>query len=337
MNLIDAYRYLAALEQHRHFGRAAAACHITQPALSNALRSLEAQLGTAIVRRGRLYEGLTPEGERVLATAHRVLHEQELLLQELASSAAAPRGRLVIGTVPTALPIAARFAARLIGLHPGIVPQVLSLASQDIETGLDRLVLDLGLGYTDRLATLRGSPLQPWPQYVEHYHLLQRVDGPGAPVPGGLRFGEPVTWAEAATKPLALLCPDMHNRVILDEVFRGLGLDVKPVLETNSVLALGVAVQAGAVAAVLPGALVGTLGGAQPGMQQGMQAGMQAGQGALLARPLVAPALRTPIGFMTARAVQGSRTLNAALALAQDAAWLAEAAAHSGPLNAREG
>ena len=49
MNLIDAYRYLAALEQHRHFGRAAAACHITQPALSNALRSLEQHLGTAIV------------------------------------------------------------------------------------------------------------------------------------------------------------------------------------------------------------------------------------------------------------------------------------------------
>jgi hypothetical protein len=41
MNLIDAYRYLAALERHRHFGRAADACHITQPALSNALRALE--------------------------------------------------------------------------------------------------------------------------------------------------------------------------------------------------------------------------------------------------------------------------------------------------------
>jgi len=320
VNLIDAYRYLAALEQHRHFGRAATACHITQPALSNALRSLEEQLGTAIVRRGRLYEGLTPEGERVLATAHRVLHEQELLAQELASSATAPRGRLVIGTVPTALPIAARFAARLIQRHPGIVPQVLSLSSQEIETGLDRLVVDLGLGYTDRLASLRGSRLQPWPQYVEHYHLLQRIDAAAAPAAAGLRFGEPVTWAEAAARPLALLSPDMHNRVILDEVFRGLGLQVKPALETNSVLALGVAVQAGALAAVLPGALVDTL----------------AGQGGLLARPLVQPALRTPIGFITAQAVKGSRTLHAALALAQEAPWLAEAAAHSGPLAARE-
>ena len=328
MNLIDAYRYLAALEQHRHFGRAATACHITQPALSNALRSLEAQLGATIVRRGRQYEGLTPEGERVLATAHRVLHEQELLAQELASSAGQPRGRLVIGTVPTALPIAARFAARLIGIHPGIVPQVRSLSSQEMEGGLDRLTIDLGLGYTDRLAALRATRLRAWPQVVEHYFLLQRA----APAAGGLRFGAPMTWAEAATRPLALLSAEMHNRVILDEVFRGLGLQVQPALETNSVLALLVAVQSGAsyssgpsgssgsVAAVLPGALVATL----------------ATQGALEARPLTAPVLRTPIGFITAPAVTASRAVAAALALAQDADWLAEAAAHSGPLALRE-
>ncbi len=321
MNLIDAYRYLAALEQHRHFGRAATACHITQPALSNALRSLEAQLGATIVRRGRQYEGLTPEGELVLATAHRVLHEQELLAQELASGVGQPRGRLVIGTVPTALPIAARFAARLIGIHPGIVPQVRSLSSQEIEGGLDRLTIDLGLGYTDRLSALRGTRLQAWPQFVEHYYLLQRAVANARPlrrVPaiGGLRFGAPITWAEAGAQPLALLSAEMHNRVILDGVFHGLGLKVKPALETNSVLALLVAVQSGTLATVLPGALVATL----------------ATHGALQARPLTAPVLRTPIGFMTAPAVTVSRAVAAALALAQDAHWRAEAAAHSGPL-----
>lgn len=314
MNLIDAYRYLAALEQHRHFGRAAAACHITQPALSNALRSLEQHLGTAIVRRSRQYEGLTPEGERVLATANRVLHEQELLLQELASGAGRPRGRLVIGTVPTALPVATRFATRLIERHPGLVPQVRSLASQEIETGLDALTVDLGLGYTDRLSSLRGNRLKAWPQYVEHYHLLQRSKAPA----GALQFGPPIAWAEAARMPLALLSPDMHNRVILDDVFHRLALDVKPALETNSVLALLVAVQSGALAAVLPGALVATL----------------TGQGALLARPLDAPSLRTPIGFMTAEGVKRSRALEAALVMAEDQAWLAHAAAHTGPLAA---
>ena len=79
MNLIDAYRYLAALNVHRHFGRAAAACHVTQPALSNALRALESHFGCTIVRRGRQFEGFTAEGYRVLAAAHRMLREQEAL------------------------------------------------------------------------------------------------------------------------------------------------------------------------------------------------------------------------------------------------------------------
>lgn len=312
MNLIEAYRYLAALEQHRHFGRAALACHITQPALSNALRALEAHYDVAIVRRGRQYEGLTPEGEQVLATAHRILREQEALQQALAGSAADPRGGLVIGAVPTAVPIAARFAARLVERHPGIVPQVRSLASQEIETGLDTLGIDLGLGYTERLERTRGA-LQAWPQYVEHYHLLRRV-AHGGPT---LHFGVPLRWADAAAHPLCMLSPEMHNRAILDRVFRELGREVTPVVETNSVMALLAAVQSShQLVAVLPGALVATV----------------AGQGGLEALPLVDPELRTPIGFMSASAARPSHALAAALRLAADPAWLAEAAAHSGPL-----
>lgn len=312
MNLIDAYRYLAALEQHRHFGRAALACHITQPALSNALRALEAHLNVAIVRRGRQYEGLTPEGEQVLATAHRVLREQEALQQALAGSAEQPRGGLVIGAVPTAVPIAARFAARLVERHPGIVPQVRSLASQEIETGLDTLALDLGLGYVDRLERARAGALQAWPQYIEHYHLLRRV-AHGGPT---LHFGVPLRWADAAAHPLCMLSPEMHNRAILERVFRELGLTVQPVIETNSVMALLAAVQASQLVAVLPGALVSTV----------------MGQGGLEALPLVDPDLRTPIGFMSATAARPSHALAAALRLVADPAWLAEAAAHSGPL-----
>jgi DNA-binding transcriptional LysR family regulator len=199
VNLFDAYRYLAALEQHRHFGRAAAACHITQPALSNALRSLEAQLGTAIVRRSRHYEGLTAEGERVLATAHRVLHEQELLAQDLASAQGQPQGRLLIGTVPTAVPLAARFAARLIERHPGLRPQVRSLSSQDIESGLDRLAIDLGLGFTDRLASGAAAPLQPWPQ--------RRGRSTGPPAPSGRSWNWPFSiCAGTCPRPCPISC-----------------------------------------------------------------------------------------------------------------------------------
>ena len=75
MSLFTSLHYLVALHQHKHFGRAAQACHITQPALSNAIRALEQEFGTAIVKRGRAFESFTPEGEQIFRTAQRVLHE----------------------------------------------------------------------------------------------------------------------------------------------------------------------------------------------------------------------------------------------------------------------
>jgi len=328
MNLIDAYRYLAALERHRHFGRAADACFITQPALSNALRALESHLGVAIVRRSRQFEGFTPEGQEVLAVAHRILREQETLVQDLASSAGQPRGRLVIGTVPTALPIAARFSAWLVRQHPGIAPQLRSMSSQDIESGLEDLSLDIGLGFAERVQG--RSAVQLTPQYEEHHHLLWRGADDGAPqqpvgAAGGrtsgarsavLTFGSPIGWAQAVERPLCLLTPEMHHRALLERVFAGLGLQVRPVLETDSVLALVVAVQAGPLAAVMPGALVATVA-PEPGLH---------------VSPLTQPDLRTPIAFMTSARVRPSRALEAALALAADADWIQHARAFSGAL-----
>ena len=315
MNLIDAYRYLAALHVHRHFGRAAAACHVTQPALSNALRALESQLGCTIVRRGRQFEGFTAEGERVLAAAHRMLREQEALEQELAEAEHAPRGRLVIGTVPTALPIAARFAARLAQRHPGLAPRLRSMSSQDIEAGLESLAIDLALGFTDRVAG--RTSVVTWPQTVEHYFLVgppERDGSPGSTARAGA--AATVTWSEAAAMRLALLTPEMHHRVLIDRVFASLGLRVQPVLETDAVLGLALAVQAGGLSAVMPGALVAS------GVRE---AGLQV-------RRLVEPELLTPVGFMTAAGARPTRALEAGLALAREAAWLAEVRTISGSL-----
>jgi len=318
MNLLSAMRYLVALDEHQHFGRAAQACHITQPALSNALRALEAEFGVVIVRRGRTYAGLTPEGEAVRASAHRMLHEHERLQQQLQSEAGHPRGRLRMAAVPTAIPLLSRFAARLQARHPGIVPTVSSMSSVELETGLDTLALDLALGYIERMGPSAPKPrLHAWPQTVEHYFLLRRRPTPPRPTQGGsLHMGQPIRWAEAAQLPLCLLTPEMHNRAIVDGAFAEAGITVKPAIETNSVLTLALSVQSGSVCAVLPGAMVDTV----------------RGHGALEAMPLVAPEVRTPIGFMAPAAVKPSRSLEAALALLQDAAWREDVAQHSGAL-----
>ncbi len=142
MNLLEALRYLTALDQHRHFGRAAQACRITQPALSNAIRTLKQELGVPVVRRARQYEGLTAEGEVVLAHAHRLLREAESLRQELHSRIDDATRPLQIGAVPTALHGGEAVCARAARAPGGLAPVLRSLSSHEIEAGIENLSLD---------------------------------------------------------------------------------------------------------------------------------------------------------------------------------------------------
>ncbi|MCU0868736.1 MAG: LysR substrate-binding domain-containing protein [Burkholderiales bacterium] len=322
MNLFSTLRYLVALDDHRHFGRAALACHITQPALSNALRALEQTFGTSIVRRERRFVGFTPEGERILEAARRILHEHETLQQDLASAATEPRGALAVGAVPTAMPIAARFVAQLHDRHPGIVPTLRSVSSSDLETGLETLKLDMGLGYAERM-DLQHPHLRVVPQYVERYFLLSRADASGDPTPaaglsapgaGDVRQpGAPMRWADAAALPLCLLTPDMHNRTIVDRAFAAAAVSATPAIETNATVTLIASVAAGRVSSILPGALLEVMAGRD-----------------FVARALVEPTVEVPIAFLVHGSQRPSRTLEAALAFATDPEWLDDAARHSG-------
>lgn len=309
MNLFVSLKYLVALDDHKHFGRAALACHVTQPALSNALRALEESYGTAIVKRGRSFGGFTEEGERILASARRMLREQELLEQDLNARSEAPIGNLTIGAVPTAVPIAARFAARLQARHPGIVPSVRSMSSAELEARLDDLALDLGLGYAERSEVSR-APLKRVPQYDELYFLLRRAADPEAP---GLQTSEAMRWADAASQPLCLLSPEMHNRTIIDRALRAAGTTARAAIETNSIVTLSLSVLEGAVCSIMPGSLVGTLQG-----YRGLEA-----------LPLVEPHVQVPVVFMLHDSAPVSRTLAAALQLAEEPEWLAHAQLHA--------
>ena len=173
MNIIDTFRYLVSLEEHKHFSRAAQACHITQPALSNALKALEEEMGVKIVNRGRNYEGLTVEGKQVLASAYQVLHEIGKLKSEINSQKSAPIGNLVIGSIPSTLPVASQFAASIFGEFNGLKPTVRSMTSHDLELSLENLSVDVAFGYTDR-PTVHTQELRVIPQYEEKYFFIKK-------------------------------------------------------------------------------------------------------------------------------------------------------------------
>ena len=97
--------YLVALAREKHFGRAAEACHVSQPTLSAAIRLLEEDLGAPIVERGHRYIGLTPQGRSRWNTPIAFSPRPRILRRELEEIDKGLTGRLRIGAIPTALPI----------------------------------------------------------------------------------------------------------------------------------------------------------------------------------------------------------------------------------------
>jgi DNA-binding transcriptional LysR family regulator len=243
-------RYLVSLARERHFARAAEACGVAQPTLSAGLRHLEEELGVLVVERGNRFKGLTPEGERVLGWAQRILADCDALEQELVGARKSLRGRMNVGVIPSALAMVAGLTSALLARQPGLGIRVLSRSSIEIQRGLDGFELHAGVTYLDNepLAHVRGHPL-----YRERYVLLA---APGQGLDG--RAG--ITWAEAAELPLCLLTPDMQNRRIIDAAFASAGAKPTPAVETDSIAALVNQVREAGLAAVAPDHLLPRLG-----------------------------------------------------------------------------
>jgi DNA-binding transcriptional LysR family regulator len=143
------YLYLIALAREKHFGRAAAACHVSPSTLSAAIRDLETELGVAVVERGKQFAGLTPEGRSVVEYAQRMAASAEGLKQELASLRDGLTGRLRLGVIPTALTVVASLTASFARRHSLVTAEVLSLATDEILARLRRFELDAGIVYVE--------------------------------------------------------------------------------------------------------------------------------------------------------------------------------------------
>ncbi|MFO0388858.1 MAG: LysR substrate-binding domain-containing protein [Alphaproteobacteria bacterium] len=113
MNLRD-FQYFVALAEHRHFGRAAEACNVSQPTLSMQIQKLEAYLGTQLLERQGRQLLLTPTGEDILAHAQAIMHETKTI-RDIARFAQNPlAGEFRLGAFPTLAPY----------MLPHIVPRI---------------------------------------------------------------------------------------------------------------------------------------------------------------------------------------------------------------------
>ena len=211
--MIDKLTYFVALAREQSFRRAAEQCGVAQPTLSAGIKQLEEELGVMLVLRRSRMLGLTPEGERVLEWARRLVGDARAMRQELQGMRTGLSGHIRLAVVPTALASTPMLTGPVLRRHPGLRFTILSCTSDRIRHMLDGLEVDAGITYlgTEILGRVRTVPL-----YTERYVFVTTVDG-------ALGDRETVRWAELAGVRLCLLTPDMQNRRIVDQLMRGCG------------------------------------------------------------------------------------------------------------------
>ena len=248
--MIDKLEYILALAREQHFGRAAEACGVTQPTLSAGVKQIEEQMGVLLVNRGSRFQGFTPEGQRVLEWARRIVGDSRAMREEIISLRHGLTGRLRIAAIPTALAMVAALTTPYREQHPNVQFTIYSRNSIEVLDLLENLEIDAGITYVENEPLGRVSTV---PLYHERYRLLTSADAP-------LGNRETVTWTEVAQVPLCLLTPDMQNRRIIDRLLKSAGGDSRPTLESDSMILLFSHVRTGRWASVMPAKLAETLG-----------------------------------------------------------------------------
>jgi len=248
--IIRHLQYLITLAKEQHFARAAAVCNVTQPTLSAGIKQLEGQLGVMLVNRGSRFQGLTPEGTQVLGWARRIVGDSRTMREEMRAARHGLSGRIRIAAIPTALAMVARLTTPFRAKHPGVTFSILSRTSIEVLSLLGNFDIDAGITYLDNEPLGRVTSV---PLYDERYQLITAVGNPYSD-------RDKVTWAEISQLPLCLLTPDMQNRRLIDQHLAEAGVQVRPTLESNSMIVLFSHVRTGRWASVMPAKLAETLG-----------------------------------------------------------------------------
>lgn len=215
--------YLAALARERHFGRAAKACFVSQPALSSGIQRLEAELGVTIVQRGQRFHGFTHEGLTVVSWANRILAERDALHGDLDRLRGGLTTTLRIGVIPSSVPVSPMVTDQFRLAHPGARIRVEGMSAPEIARRLVEFEIDAGITYLEEgmSPTMRTMTL-----YRERYFVLVPADHPFAD-------RDEVTWRDASTLELCTMTPTMRNRQILDNAMALDGAQLRPAVETN--------------------------------------------------------------------------------------------------------
>ena len=240
--MLEKLEFMIALARERHFGRAAESCGVAQPTLSLGIQSLEQTLNVLLVKRSSRFQGFTPEGERVLVWARRLVGDAHAMRKDILGLNSGGNSQLRVAAIPSAMPLVAKLTMPFQSRHPEIRFSVLSRSSNVLLDLLHQREVDVGVTYLSNEPIGEVSAI---PLYREQYLLLTTPEGP-------LGYADRVTWAQAGELPLCLLERDMQNRRIIDSILRRAGVEPTPMMETDSMVALIAHVRLGRLATIVP-------------------------------------------------------------------------------------
>jgi LysR family transcriptional regulator, transcription activator of glutamate synthase operon len=237
-------RYLVTLDEERHFTRAAERAHIAQPALSQQIKRLEAEVGLPLVERTTRHVALTDAGAALVARARRILAELDAGLAELEALRGVKAGHVSVGAMHTMGPIDVSLALAIFqSRHPGVELTVREQSSEELAEMLRVDELDLAfLSVTERIES-HGLGL----------HLLVSEEL-AAILPLNHRLGKRrrLRMAELAGESFISFREGARLRELLEAAGREAGFEPHVTLESNESQRIRRLVARGMGVAILP-------------------------------------------------------------------------------------
>jgi DNA-binding transcriptional LysR family regulator len=217
-------RYLVALADERHFTRAASREHVAQPALSQQIRRLEAEVGLTLVERTTRRVALTEAGELLVTRARRALAEVDAARAELGDLVGVRAGHLEIGAITTIGPIdLSALVAEFLVRHPAVE---LTVREQSSEELADMLRLDqLDLAFLSATEHIKSCGLGLHQLVAEELVVL-------LPAEHELATRRTVRLAELADEPFVSYRQGARLRELLEFAARDAGFVPRIALES---------------------------------------------------------------------------------------------------------
>lgn len=175
---ITQLKYIIAVNNHRHFAKAAEASHVTQPTLSMQIQKLEDELGILIFDRSKHPIVPTPLGERIIEQARKILYESEVLEQMAKQIKGSFEGELSLAVIPTIAPsLLPRFVPEFTRKYPNLKLRIEELKTEDMIEALRGDHIDVGIAATPlEEKGIVEQPLyyEPFVAFVPEYHKFSK-------------------------------------------------------------------------------------------------------------------------------------------------------------------